>query len=199
MQNGGDSREILEQIKLLELEAASLERKIPAVPFAPSTSNKKRDNITNEPLKNISQSPHQNDIPAIPSSYDQNAETPMTFEEIDMITTPFYDEERGFVLFFDYVTGIPFRGSMKTIELYCSLFSGSNSNSPVEVMKPFRSNLDQASYVTTAIMKTEKRIFDLKVNYIKVMENRTNFTMKNKIHRQQTTIEPSYKFDNTSS
>ncbi|KAJ3191690.1 hypothetical protein HK101_007500 [Irineochytrium annulatum] len=108
LRGGGDNVRILEQITALELEAASQGHRLIASPAS----------TVARPIKTA-----------------LYREDESIFEAMDKATQPAYRSDRGFAVFWDFLSGIPFFGISNNIELTFDIFDGSRTCNRLKVIR----------------------------------------------------------------
>ncbi|KAJ3076420.1 Coiled-coil domain-containing protein 17 [Podochytrium sp. JEL0797] len=86
----------------------------------------------------------------------------MTFEEIDLISIPPYDEYRGFSLFLDIVTGVPYfgGGSSVQIQVFYTVLNGSMVCCPVDSVNA-TCHRQAVSFIGKSIIREVQRFYDI--------------------------------------
>ncbi|KAJ3040953.1 hypothetical protein HDU99_010128, partial [Rhizoclosmatium hyalinum] len=141
LQSGGSNPVILEQMNQLESRALAGLTPAAAVNVL-ATSVEAKDH---EP----------------PQQQQQQQHRPITFEEIDMIQIPPYDEYRGFSLFVDMVNGIPYfgGGSSVPMDVYFTVFNGAGACCPVDTVRATCVR-QPVTFVGKSMVKEVQRYYD---------------------------------------
>ncbi|KAJ3130988.1 Coiled-coil domain-containing protein 17 [Physocladia obscura] len=102
---------------------------------------------------------------------------PTTFEEIDLITVPPYNQYRGFSVFMDMITGLPYFGGGTTtkIDLFYAVFNGAKPATPVESVNAVCYR-QAVSFVGKSLIQEVERFYDISLE--DSVENETITEMK---------------------
>ncbi|KAJ3014040.1 UNVERIFIED_CONTAM: hypothetical protein HDU68_000453 [Siphonaria sp. JEL0065] len=149
LKNGGTNPLILDQINQLEARVII------------------KSNVNSNNLGNTTKtSKHEFDSPTTSAATAAEPEIQLnpklaSFEEIDMINIPPYDEFRGFTVFVDLVTGVPYfgGGSSAKIELFYTVFNGATAACPVDTIVA-TCHRQPVSFLGKALFQESQRFYD---------------------------------------
>ncbi|KAI8804788.1 hypothetical protein BJ742DRAFT_775678 [Cladochytrium replicatum] len=91
----------------------------------------------------------------------------VTFEDLSSVSTPRYEPARGFYVFWDFVTGIPFYALGENVQLSFACFDGVEAKKGVVFLNPAGCSGDPASHIISAFFGVWKKFVHI--------PNRTTF------------------------
>ncbi|KAI8621573.1 hypothetical protein BC830DRAFT_184685 [Chytriomyces sp. MP71] len=148
LKSGGSNLQILDSLNALEAQAAEVSKSQGCNPPTVDSKNK------NEDVSQI-------------ISHESNR----SLHDVEGIQAPLYDENRGFSVFIDASTGIPYFGGTEriVIQMFIAVFDGSIPRYPVETVTA-NCNREAISFVGKALIKYSQRFFDVRPsNNIRLM------------------------------
>ncbi|KAI9336291.1 hypothetical protein BDR26DRAFT_936029 [Obelidium mucronatum] len=153
LKNGGVNPLILEQINQLEARAMTGTIRV--------KEGQTNNNNTDPTFQAGNHSIDNSNMTAATAAERENLKG-ITFEEIDMISIPPYDEYRGLSLFLDLVTGVPYFGGGSTakLDLFYTVFNGATASCPVDTITT-TCHRQPVSYVGKAIISEVQRFYDI--------------------------------------